>query len=95
MGPNVPKLSRGDGEAGDVGCSAMLGRWQITVSSGKESKTEVENSSPGRETADDGRPKDSCSRPNLKERETDRHKRPPDRRGVMDSINESSKANAR
>jgi hypothetical protein len=23
--PNVPKLSRGDGEAGDVGCSAMLG----------------------------------------------------------------------
>jgi hypothetical protein len=23
--PNVPKLSGGDGEAGDVGCSAMLG----------------------------------------------------------------------
>lgn len=25
MTPNVRKLSRGDGEAGDVGCSAMLG----------------------------------------------------------------------
>ncbi len=25
MPPNVSKLSRGDGEAGDVGCSAMLG----------------------------------------------------------------------
>jgi hypothetical protein len=29
--PNVPKLSRGGGEAGDVGCSAMLGGSAIDV----------------------------------------------------------------
>ena len=29
--PNVPKLSRGDGEAGDVGCSAILGGLSIDV----------------------------------------------------------------